>query len=162
MKQLVSPLFIAVVGLAVVAFLQFGLYLKVRLEIAEIRHAWEGKLKDSIDTKVSLRSEMQRISERFGTLQPPALATVAIGHSMNLSRRNQVLRMHLRGDLPSRIADVLNISKSEVDLLLKVHRTVIPLSAWSPMVVAFAHPAWPTSRISFGPPGYCYSAPSFQ
>ncbi len=27
---------------------------------------------------------------------------------------------------------------------------------------AFAHPAWPTSRISFGPPGYCYSAPSFQ
>ena len=127
-----NPLFVAVAVLAVIAFLQFGLHIVLRNEVDEISKAYEGKLNARRETKDSLRSEMMRISEELGTLHPPVVAAVTIGHSMNLSRRNQVLRMHLRGDSPSRIASVLNISKSEVDLLLKVHRTVIPPSTWSP------------------------------
>lgn len=131
MEKLMNPLFIAVVALAVVASLQFGLYIMLHIEVGAIRKAHEGRLKARVETKDSLRSEVLRISEELGTLNLPAAPAVTIGQSMNLSRRNQVLRMHLRGDSPSRIAGVLKISKSEVDLLLKVHRTVIPPSTWS-------------------------------
>ena len=132
MDKLMNPLFWAVGCLALVAFLQFGLYVSLRREVAEMRKSYEEKIKARRETKDSLRSEMLRISEELVDLNQPAAATVPIGQSMNLSRRNQVLRMHLRGDSPSRIAGALKISKSEVDLLLKVHRTVLPPSAWSP------------------------------
>lgn len=127
-----NPLFMAVVVLMVIASLQFGLYVALRHEVDEIKKAYEAKLNAGRETKDSLRSEMMRISEEFGSLNPSTLPVVTIQQSMNLSRRNQVLRMHLRGDSPSRIASVLKISKCEVDLLLKVHRTVIPPSSWSP------------------------------
>jgi len=127
-----NPLFMAVVGLAVIAFLQFGLYLAMRLEVVEIKQSYEAKLKARNETKDSLRSEMLRISEEFTAFNPPPNPSVTIGQSMNLSRRNHVLRMHLRGDSPSRIAGVLKISKGEVDLLLKVHRTLIPSTSWPP------------------------------
>ena len=130
--KLMSPLFIAVAALAVIALLQFGLYIGLRHEVEAIMKTNEGKLKARRETNDSLRAEMLRISEELVDVNPPAAPAAAIGQSMNLSRRNQVLRMHLRGDSPSRIAGALKISKSEVDLLLKVHRTVIPPSTWSP------------------------------
>ncbi len=133
MEKLTNPLFLAVAGLALIAFLQFGLYIALRREVDEVRKALEAKLKARRETNDSVRSEMLRISEELGTMAPPAAPAATIGQSMNLSRRNQVLRMHLRGDSPSRIAGALKISRSEVDLLLKVHRTVIPQSSWSPV-----------------------------
>lgn len=132
MEKLMNPTFMAVVALAVIALLQLGLYIGLRHEVAEIKTASVGKLKARSETKDSLRAEILRISEELVDLNTPAAPAVAIGQSMNLSRRNQVLRMHLRGDSPSRIAGALRISKSEVELLLKVHRTVIPPSTWSP------------------------------
>jgi DNA-binding NarL/FixJ family response regulator len=132
MDKLMNPLLIAVAVLAVIAFIQLGLYVGLRHDVEDIKKLYEGKLKAGGETKDSLRSEMLRISEELLALNPQAAPAMAIGQSMNLSRRNQVLRMHLRGDPPSRIADALKISRSEVDLLLKVHRTVIPLSTWSP------------------------------
>ncbi len=131
MDKLMNPLFWAVGFLALVAFLQFGLYLSIRREVEEMRTSYEEKIKARRETRDSLRSEMLRISEELVDLNQPAAATVPLAQSMNLSRRNQVLRMHLKGDSPSRIAGVLKISKSEVDLLLKVHRTVLPPSAWA-------------------------------
>lgn len=133
MEKLTNPLFFAVAVLALIAFLQFGLYLALRRELDEVRKAFEAKLKARRETNDSVRSEMLRIREELGTLAPPVTSAVPIGQSMNLSRRNQVLRMHLRGDSPSRIAGVLKISRSEVDLMLKVHRTVIPPLTWSPV-----------------------------
>lgn len=133
MEKLTNPLFLAVAVLALVSFLQFGLYIGLRRELGEMRRSYEAKIKARRDTKDSLRSEMLQISEELVALNQPATAAVSIGQSMNLSRRNQVLRMHLRGDSPSRIAGALKISKSEVDLLLKVHRTVMPPAAWSPV-----------------------------
>lgn len=126
-----SPLFLAVALLAVVAFLQLGLYLSLRLEVQGLRKSLEGKINAHRETKESLREEMVRISEELVDLNTSSTPTVTIGQSMNLSRRNQVLRMHLRGDSPSRIAGALKISKSEVDLLLKVHKTVLPPTVWS-------------------------------
>jgi hypothetical protein len=131
MEKLMNPLFIAVAALAVIAFLQFGLYIGLRREVEEMETSYEGKLKARNGIKDSLRSEMTRISEELGALNLPAAPAVAIGQSMNLTRRNQVLRMHLRGDSTSRIAAALKISRSEVDLLLKVHRAAMPPSTWS-------------------------------
>lgn len=143
-----NPLLIAVAALAVIAFLQFGLYVALRREVEGIRKTNAGSLDNQSETKDSLRSEMMRISEELGTLNQVVVPPVTIGQSMNLSRRNQVLRMHLRGDSPSRIASVLKISKSEVDLLLKVHRTVIPLTTWSTVEVAPAN-----RRVGMSPRG---------
>ena len=139
MEMLMNPFFLAVAGLALVAFLQFGLYLALRREVREMRKSYEAKIKARRETKDSLRSEMLQISEELVALNQPAPAAASIGQSMNLSRRNQVLRMHLRGDSPARIAGALKISKSEVDLMLKVHRTVLPPAEWSPAGNAPAH-----------------------
>lgn len=136
MEKLMNPLFLAVAALALVAFLQLGLYIDLRREMERMRRSNVGKANDNPEREDSLRTEMLRISEELVAMNPPALTSVSIGQSMNLSRRNQVLRMHLRGDSPSRIAGALKISKSEVDLLLKVHRTVMPLATWSPAGLA--------------------------
>jgi hypothetical protein len=129
MDKIMSPIFLAVGLLAVVAFLQLALYLSLRMEVQNLRKSLDGKLQARRDTKDSLRSEMMKISEELVGLTAAA-QPAPIGHSMNLSRRNQVLRMHLRGDAPSRIADALKISKTEVELLLKVHKTVLPPVSW--------------------------------
>ena len=146
MEKLMNPLFLAVAALALVAFLQLGLYIDLRREMERMRRSNVGKANDNPEREDSMRTEMLRISEELVAMNPPALTSVSIGQSMNLSRRNQVLRMHLRGDSPSRIAGALKISKSEVDLLLKVHRTVMPLATWSP-----AGPASTRRKAGDGP-----------
>lgn len=132
MEKLMNPLFLAVAALALVSLLQLALYIDLRREMERMRRSSESKVDGHPDREDSMRTEMLRISEELVAMNPPAITTVSIGQSMNLSRRNQVLRMHLRGDSPSRIAGALKISKSEVDLLLKVHRSVMPLATWSP------------------------------
>lgn len=132
MEKLMNPLFLAVAALALVSLLQLLLYIDLRREMERMRRSSESKADGHPDREDSMRTEMLRISEELVAMNPPAITTVSIGQSMNLSRRNQVLRMHLRGDSPSRIAGALKISKSEVDLLLKVHRSVMPLATWSP------------------------------
>ena len=45
--------------------------------------------------------------------------------SMNINKRSQVLRLYRRGESAEHIASALHLPRTEVDLLLKVHRTVI-------------------------------------
>jgi DNA-binding NarL/FixJ family response regulator len=45
--------------------------------------------------------------------------------SMNLTKRSQALRMHRRGEKPEQIAATLQIPRSEVELLLKVHHSIV-------------------------------------
>jgi DNA-binding NarL/FixJ family response regulator len=44
---------------------------------------------------------------------------------MNMTKRGQVLRMYRRGEQPEQIAAALTLPLNEVELLLKVHRSVI-------------------------------------
>lgn len=44
---------------------------------------------------------------------------------LNLTTRFQVLRLHRHGESAENIARVLEVPRQEVDLLLKVHGTVI-------------------------------------
>jgi len=77
--------------------------------------------------------ELSRLERRIVQLEQEleeerknALARAAPpGQSMNLSKRSQALRMHRLGEPPDRIAQMLGLSRGEVDLLLKVHRAVL-------------------------------------
>jgi hypothetical protein len=44
---------------------------------------------------------------------------------MNLSQRGQILRMHRRGESAENIAAILEVPLQEVELLLKIHQTVL-------------------------------------
>ena len=68
-----------------------------------------------------LCAEVSALAERQAEL-PPAPPAVS---GMNLNRRSQALRMARRGDPPDRIAGALGIPRSEVELLLKVQRTLM-------------------------------------
>lgn len=59
-------------------------------------------------------------------LHAPAAPAAAMQRAnLNLSKRSQALRMHRRGESPQKIATALEISRQELDLLLKVHRIVM-------------------------------------
>ena len=82
------------------------------------------------------RLEMTRLRTEFlesAALRECAPATRAAaaaqgwhgsGPRMNMNRRSQAVRMSRGGDSPERIASALGVPKSEVDLLLKVHRSI--------------------------------------
>jgi hypothetical protein len=126
-----GPLFFAVAALAVVAFLQFSLFIVSKRRLDHLLASHNRSFEEWRTKEENLTAEFSQIRGEIADLRcSPAIAPT-LGQSMNLSRRNQVLRMHFRGDSPSRIASVLQISKGEVDLLLKVHRMVIPSRTWT-------------------------------
>lgn len=126
-----GPLFFAVAALALVAFLQFSLFIVFKRRLDHLIAAQDRNLEDWRSQKESLSAEIAQMKGEIAGQRSAPATTPPPGQSMNLSRRNLVLRMHFRGDSPSRIASALQISKSEVDLLLKVHRMVIPTRAWT-------------------------------
>ena len=126
-----GPLFFAVAAFALIAFLQFSLFIATKRRLGQVIDSQNCRLDDWDAKQESLTAEISQLKGEIAGLRPSQSAAPAAGQSMNLSRRNQVLRLHFRGDSPSRIASVLQISKGEVDLLLKVHRALIPSAAWS-------------------------------
>ena len=67
------------------------------------------------------RAETRELQEHSGMLVPPAPAA----SGLNLSKRGQVLQMHRRGQSADQIAVSLALPRTEVDLLLKIHRLVL-------------------------------------
>ena len=59
--------------------------------------------------------------ERAGVLVPPPTPP----SGLNLNKRTQVIRMSRRGEQADKIAASLNLPRREVELLLKVHGSVI-------------------------------------
>jgi DNA-binding NarL/FixJ family response regulator len=59
--------------------------------------------------------------ERTGVLVPPTPPR----SGMNLNKRSQVIRMSRRGEQVEKIAASLNLPQREVELLLKVHGSVV-------------------------------------
>jgi hypothetical protein len=113
----------------------FGLclYLFVSLK-AEIRGLLRRCLEDRRQAKVlesalgdarlavqALETDLRAVERQTGMLVAPAPAR----SGLNLSKRTQVLRMHRAGQDSAGIAATLALPRSEVELLIKVHRIVV-------------------------------------
>jgi DNA-binding NarL/FixJ family response regulator len=92
---------------------------RLRAETAGIEGKWEAEAAE-------LRRALQVLAQEVEEERKAALDRVAgPKQSMNLSKRSLALRMHRMGESPDKIAAGLGISRREVELLLKVHRTVL-------------------------------------
>jgi hypothetical protein len=86
------------------------------------------KEEDEVSSLVAgMTREIASLTQRLSTLEseyrePAGGVTVRSG--MNLNKRTQALRQYRLGQGADSIAKSLDMSKAEVDLLLKVHRIV--------------------------------------
>lgn len=102
------------------------LYFSVRREMAALRAGLAAEKESRTAALAELRHALEQLEEQMEEELREALVRAAPPQqSMNLSRRSQALRMHRLGEPPEKIARTLGLSRTEVDLLLKVHRTVL-------------------------------------
>jgi hypothetical protein len=124
----ITLLFILIGALCIVALLQLvlhlGLYLGMRQDFFILRRENTSDAEYLRAECERLTAELAALSADVAALKPSPVSLLRSGQPMNLSRRNQILRMHIRGDSPDLIAKTLQIGRGEVDLLLKVHRTL--------------------------------------
>lgn len=125
MELLAHPLTIlAACALTLLAALL--LCLSVKRDLARLQAAAAADRETREAAEAKLRSEIQQLAAEFEEERKAALSRAAPPQqSMNLSKRSQALRMHRLGRPPEEIARTLGLSRMEVDLLLKVHRTVL-------------------------------------
>jgi hypothetical protein len=83
--------------------------------------ALETALSDARLAVQSLEADLRAVEGQTGMLVAPAPAR----SGLNLSGRTQVLRMHRAGRDIAGIATALALPRSEVELLIKVHRIVV-------------------------------------
>ena len=68
-----------------------------------------------------IREDLKNIVERVSLLTPSA----PTANGINLVKRTQVLQLARRGNRADQIAACLQVPQNEVDLVLKVHRTMV-------------------------------------
>lgn len=103
------------------------LFLSLKRENAQLRRRAQAD-RDAFQQKLSsFEQSLGKLQAALAEREPaPAAVTAAPPmESMNINKRSQVLRLFRRGDAPEQIASALRLPRNEVDLLLKVHRTVI-------------------------------------
>ena len=73
-----------------------------------------------------LRAEIVRLADRLAELEsePRGTAGVAVRAGMNLTKRTQALRQYRLGQGLESIATELDLTRAEVDLLLKIQQIV--------------------------------------
>jgi len=83
--------------------------------------ALESALGDARLAVQALETDLRAVERQTGMLVAPAPAR----SGLNLSKRTHVLRMHRAGQDGAAIAAALALPRSEVELLIKVHRIVV-------------------------------------
>jgi len=73
------------------------------------------------DTLEALAAQLHDPRNHTPVAPPPGLPKPGL----NLGKRSHALRMHRRGEGAEQIASALELPRQEVDLLLKVHRSVL-------------------------------------
>jgi hypothetical protein len=114
---LLSPLGQCVfLALALIACL--ALFLSVKSEIAVVRRSFDKSRESAAASTATLATDLATLREAIGSTE----VTRATGQELNLSRREQALRLQLSGESPAAIAAALRVPRSEIDLLLKIQR----------------------------------------
>jgi hypothetical protein len=103
------------------------LFLSLKRENAALRRRAQSDHDRFQQTLNALEHTVSQLQAALNEREAPAMAVKAAPplESMNISKRSQVLRLFRRGETPDRIASALRLPRTEVELLLKVHRTVI-------------------------------------
>jgi hypothetical protein len=103
-------------------------FLCARHEMRVMNLRWRRRQTAADSAREELQAELAELKarlldaeERTGVLVPPTPPR----SGMNLNNRSQVIRMSRRGEQPEKIAASLNLPRREVELLLKVHSTVV-------------------------------------
>jgi DNA-binding NarL/FixJ family response regulator len=115
------------VGLGLCLYLFATLKAEIRslfrrsLEERQQVQALETAVADARMAVQALAADLREVERQTGMLVAPAPAQ----SGMNLSKRTQVLRMHRAGQDGAGIASALALPRSEVELLIKVHRIVV-------------------------------------
>jgi hypothetical protein len=115
------------VGLGLCLYLFVTLKMEIRgllrrcLDGRQQMQALETALGDARLAAQSLETDLREVERQTGMLVAPAPAR----SGLNLSKRTHVLRMHRAGQDSAGIAAALALPRSEVELLIKVHRIVV-------------------------------------
>jgi len=83
--------------------------------------AVESALNDARLAVEAVETDLRALERQTGMLVAPPPAR----SGLNLSKRTHVLRMHRAGQDGASIAAALSLPRSEVELLIKVHRIVV-------------------------------------
>ncbi|MGJ5820734.1 hypothetical protein [Paludibaculum fermentans] len=121
----ISYYFLLAVGLSLSLFL----FVSVKKENADLRHELAAERRQRDAAMIAFQSSLSRLEvalqEAGEAAEAPLMLPPLPTASMNINKRGQALRMHRRGETIEQIAATLQVPRSEVELLLKVHRAVI-------------------------------------
>jgi hypothetical protein len=103
-------------ALALIACL--ALFLSVKTEIAVVRRSFDKSRESATASTATLATELATLREAIGSTE----VTRTTLQELNLSRREQALRMQHLGESPATIAAALRVPRNEIDLLLKIQK----------------------------------------
>lgn len=92
---------------------------EIRRLKSRVRRQPQAELVSQEEFQIRLERLDERLQEAEERNRFPAPALIT--QSLNLNKRTQALRMSRRGAPASKIAAALNLPRSEVELLLKIH-----------------------------------------
>ncbi len=121
----ISYYFLLAVGLSLSLFL----FVSVKKENACLRQELAAERRQRDAAMIAFQSSLSRLEvalqEAGEQTDAPVMPPPAPTTSMNINKRGQALRMHRRGESLEQIAATLQVPRSEIELLLKVHRAVL-------------------------------------
>lgn len=125
MTSVTTALFTALLAVTVSAAIAWFLMRQVKIAFDEFQSR-ANKRQQSMHSELGrLRSELEALRSRTDEAERRAEAATIPRHPMaglNLTHRTQALRMLRRGDSSDKVASILGISQTEVELLQKVQR----------------------------------------
>jgi hypothetical protein len=114
--------------IGIISALCLFFFLCVKHEMRSLSMSWKRRQAEQESNAEELKTQIAALSarvldaeERTGVLVPPTPPR----SGLNLNKRTQVIRMSRRGEQAEKIAASLNLPQREVELLLKVHSSVV-------------------------------------
>jgi hypothetical protein len=110
--------------LALVTMVSLALYLSFDRDIRRLKKCLPGPASGGLSPQ-ELRLRLDELGKRLQEAEERSSAGAPSGAhiqpSLNLNKRNQVIRMSRRGQPAAHIAASLSLPRKEVELLLKIH-----------------------------------------